>query len=179
MEVLTELPDERLVEDALQGKLDSFMELCRRHYPALVAVARGVLADRHLAEDAAQEALARACRRLPSLADRARFASWVSAICRNSALDMVRKAPRWQSLEERDVPEPAAEPDDRIEVIREAISHLPPEAREVIYLRYDVELSYEEIADALDLTVQAVNGRLRRAKAAIRAWLADKAGMET
>ncbi|GAH78369.1 unnamed protein product, partial [marine sediment metagenome] len=60
-------PDLTLVEAAMDGDADSFTELCRRHYPAMVAIAHSVLGDRHLAEDAAQQAFARAARRLPQL----------------------------------------------------------------------------------------------------------------
>ena len=45
-------PDLTLVERACDGDADSFTELCRRYYPAMVAIAHSVLGDRHLAEDA-------------------------------------------------------------------------------------------------------------------------------
>lgn len=56
-----------LVEAACNGDVDSFGELYRRRYAALVGVAYRVLSDRHLAEDAAQEAFAVACRDLEPL----------------------------------------------------------------------------------------------------------------
>ena len=172
---MANLPDKALVEATLRGDIGSFMELCERHYPALVAVANAVVHDRHLAEDAAQESLAKACSRLPSLSNPACFASWLATICRNQAHDMARRETRLESLGDRDVPARDPEPDDDIDVVREAIAGLPPESMEVIYLRYYAELSYERMSEVLGLSVQAINGRLRRAKQAIREYLTRKA----
>jgi hypothetical protein len=62
---MTNTEDGILVRQALQADPESFGQLCRRYYHPLVAVADSVLLDHHLAEDAAQEALAHACRQLP------------------------------------------------------------------------------------------------------------------
>ena len=66
-EMTHETPDNVLVAGAMAGNGDSFTELCRRYYPAMVAVAQAILGDRHLAEDAAQQALAKAARRQPAV----------------------------------------------------------------------------------------------------------------
>ncbi len=60
---MTDLEDQILVRRALEADPESFGELCRRYYRSLVAVADSVLLDHHLAEDAAQEALAAAYQR--------------------------------------------------------------------------------------------------------------------
>lgn len=172
---MADLPDERLVDGALRGNVDSFMELCRRHYPALVAVAHAVLHDGHLAEDAAQESLAKACRSLPNLTKPACFASWVTTICRNQALDLARRSDRVESLGERDIAAEAVEPESDSEAVRGAIAELPQEGREAVYLRYYAGLSYEQMCAVLGVSPQAVNGRLRRARQAIREYLERKA----
>ena len=59
--------DLTLVEQACHGDADSFTELCRRFYPAMVAIAHSVIGDRHLSEDAAQQAFAKAVRKLSQL----------------------------------------------------------------------------------------------------------------
>jgi RNA polymerase sigma-70 factor (ECF subfamily) len=64
---MTERPDRQLVELAQRGDGDSFTELCGRYYPAMVAIAHSVIGDRHLAEDAAQQAFAVAAVKLPEL----------------------------------------------------------------------------------------------------------------
>ncbi len=82
--------DLALVEAAMNGDSDGFAELCRRYYPAMVAIAHSVLGDRHAAEDAAQQAFAKAVRKLPQLKKKDKFAGWLAAICRNAAKDLVR-----------------------------------------------------------------------------------------
>ena len=78
-----------LIEAAASGDIESFGELCRRYYAAMAAIAYGVLSDHQLAEDAAQESFTRALVRIKSLKERAKFAPWLAAICRNVAKDMV------------------------------------------------------------------------------------------
>ena len=89
--------DQDLVRRALQADADSFGQLCKRYYPLLVAVADSILMDHHLAEDAAQEALAYACRQLPGLKKPELFGPWVAAICRNVAKDMLQDRQRQPS----------------------------------------------------------------------------------
>ncbi|MFH1717931.1 MAG: RNA polymerase sigma factor [Planctomycetota bacterium] len=91
---MADCEDKILVQRALQADPTSFGELCRRYYPSLVAVADSILLDHHLAEDAAQEALTEACRKLAELRKPERFGSWVAAICRNAARDMLRQLRR-------------------------------------------------------------------------------------
>jgi len=153
-----------LVEGAMAGDGDSFTELCRRYYPALVAIGHAILGDRHLAEDAAQQAFAKAALNLPGLRKTEQFGSWVAAICRNAAADVGRANRRFQSRQE--LPVEAAEPhrDDAGPAVRAALKQLEPQAREVIYLRFYDGLSYERISEVLGISEQAINGRLRRAK---------------
>jgi len=59
--------DSTLVQAAAGGDGDSFTELCSRYYPAMVAIAHSILGDRHLAEDSAQQAFAKAAVKLHQL----------------------------------------------------------------------------------------------------------------
>ena len=70
-------PDTATVKAAIKGDIDSFTQLARHYYPAMVAIAHSVLGDRDLAEDAAQEAFARAAVRLPQLRQKRKFAGWL------------------------------------------------------------------------------------------------------
>ncbi len=159
-----ETPDNVLVERAKAGNGDSFTELCRRYYPAMVAIAHAIVGDRHLAEDAAQQAFARAAMNLHRLREAGQFGSWLAAICRNAARDVVRANRR---LPDRQGPvAEVIEPqqDDAGPAVRAALDRLEPQAREVIYLRFYDGLSYERIGEVLGISEQAINGRLRRAK---------------
>ena len=160
-------PDTVLVKAAINGNADSFTELCRRNYPAMVAIAHSILGDRHLAEDAAQQAFAKAALKLPQLKKESRFAGWLAVICRNIAKDMARNVGAGLRVcPTDDLSTIAAESrdDDTAETVREAISKLSASAREVIFLRYYDGMSYEQISAVLGVSEQAINGRLRRAK---------------
>ena len=77
---MTDKSEEGLVEAAQNGRLDSFAALYERHYSSMVALAYSVLADRHLSEDAAQQAFAIACRNLPKLKSKDKFGTWLAGI---------------------------------------------------------------------------------------------------
>jgi len=172
---MTNAEDDILVRRALQADPESFGQLCRRYYSSLIAVADSILLDRHLAEDAAQEALAHACRQLPQLRKPERFGPWVAAICRNVAKDMVRDRMRqWGPGEDCRPQGPDPREDMPNEVLAEALQQLPQHLREVVFLRFYDGMSYEQIAGVLDVTPQSIDGRLRRAKKRIAALLKAK-----
>jgi RNA polymerase sigma-70 factor (ECF subfamily) len=168
---LTGKSDEELVLAASEGDLDSFLVLSHRYYPALVAVTRAILGDNHLCEDAVQEALAKACRKLNSLKSPSRFGAWLTAICRNEARSMLRRTPKAESLGNRDVPERTREEDPGVDLVRQAIGRLPVDARELLYLKYRNDLSYKAIAELLDTTPQSVHGRLQRARQSVKEYV--------
>jgi RNA polymerase sigma-70 factor (ECF subfamily) len=172
---MTDVEDHILVRRALQADPESFGELCGRYYPSLVAVADSVLLDHHLAEDAAQEALAEACRQLAKLKKPERFGPWVAAICRNVAKDMLREYRRQKEpVPDRPAPEADCPDDDRKALLEQALQQLPQPLREVIFLRFYNQMSYGQMAGVLGATQRTIDGRLRRAKKRIAAYLARK-----
>ena len=166
---LKEKADRVLVQAAMHGDLDSFGELCRRHYPAMVSIARAILHDWHLAEDASQEALAKVARNLKKLRNPDKFAGWLATTVRNAAKDMLRRQKPLGAIDDVDEMEVADTHSDNgdIEAVRQAIDLLPDEMRELIYLRYYDQMSYQEMSALLGISQQAINGRLRRGKKAI------------
>ena len=172
---MRDLEDQILVQRALQSEPESFGELCRRYYDSLVAIANSILLDHHLAEDAAQEALAAACRDLAKLKKPERFGPWVGAICRNMAKDMLRQFRKQQEPVGTDAGnEPDCEEDEREAILDQALQQLPQHLREVIFLRYYNEMSYEQMTKVLGATEQMIDGRLRRAKKKIAVYLKRK-----
>ena len=157
-------PDTILVEAAINGDPESFTELCRRYYPAMVAISHSLLGDRHLAEDAAQETFAKAAVKLPQLKQLDKFAGWLAAICRNEARDMARRGNVTQVNDEVLATAAKSDRDDSGEAVRQAMDKLSAPARELVFLRYYDGLSYERISGLLGISEQAINGRLRRAK---------------
>jgi RNA polymerase sigma-70 factor (ECF subfamily) len=175
---MTRLADQILVRRALDDDAGSLAELCQRYYPSLVAVARSILLDVHLAEDAAQEALAEACTGLRRLKDPRSFGPWVGSICRNVAKDMLRaRKKQCKATEGYAVREPAGS-DDRPEELARAVEALPQHLREVLFLRYHSEMTYQQMSSVLGLTPQAINGRLRRAKRRIAALMKSNGFVE-
>jgi len=153
-----------LVRAAQGGNIESFGRLCSRYYTPMVALAYSVLLDHHLAEDAVQEAYARALTNLPKLRRAEKFAPWLAQICRNIAIDLVRKAAR-DAGSEQIVPAARGQDDDSdCHAVRQAIGRLPAPDRELIVLKYYDGLSYEQISAVLGISGPAVNGRLTRAK---------------
>lgn len=160
-----------LVNAAQAGDLDSFGELGRRYFNVLRAIAYSVLSDHHLAEDAAQESLAKALVHLVKLKRPERFGPWLGRICRNVAHDMVPRKTDQPLIE--DSPEAVVRDPEgpQHEAVNRALSRLAPAARELITLRYYNNCSYEQIAAVTGLSRPAINGRLTRAKRLIAKYL--------
>ncbi|TKJ35411.1 MAG: hypothetical protein CEE38_14645 [Planctomycetes bacterium B3_Pla] len=138
----------------------------------MVALAYSMLADRDLAEDAAQEVFAIACRDIGSLKSKERFAAWLASICRNISRQMLRAG---KSREVAPDNEPAIvrrdDMEDRREGIRRAVWSLRVPERELIVMRYFDGFSQAQISEVLNISSQAVNGRLVRAKRKIAKYL--------
>ncbi len=164
-------PDSVLVEQAAKGDGESFTELCRRYYGAMVAIGHAIIRDRHLAEDAAQQAFAKAAANLPKLRRADQFGPWLAAICRNEAKDLARALRESPMGDEPTVAEGLPDSDESDKIVREALGRLPAEAKEVIYLRFYDGLSYDRISTILGISEQAINGRLRRAKKRLAQYL--------
>ena len=162
----------QLVEAAQNGHLESFSTLYERYHSSMVALAYSMLSDRDLAEDAAQEVFAIACRDIGSLKSKERFAAWLAGICRNISRQML-KAGKSRGV----VPDNNStvvrrdDTDDRREAIRRAVWSLRESERELIVMRYFDGFSQVQISKVLDISSQAVNGRLVRAKRKIAKYL--------
>ena len=168
----------QLVEAAQNGHLESFGALYQRYHSSMVALAYSMLADRDIAEDAAQEVFAIACRDMRTLKNKERFAAWLAGICRNVSRQMLRTKsikpvtgwqPQAQSSPE--LAERIGAGSERHETIRRAVWNLRQSEREVIVLRYFDGFSQARISQVLGLSPQAVNGRLVRAKRKIAQYL--------
>ena len=173
------LTDGDLVSRAQSGQLDAFEELVRRHRLATYRVALRMLGDESDAEDATQDAFVQAWRNLGGFRADAAFSTWMYRIVTNRCLNMVRARRRTEPLPD-DREAPASRPDRiaearwQVEDLKLAILRLTPEQRAPLVLRELQGCSYEEIAQALDLSISAVKSRLHRARlellAAMGSW---------
>jgi RNA polymerase sigma-70 factor (ECF subfamily) len=162
----------QLVEAAQNGHLESFGALYERYHSSMVALAYSMLADMEMAEDAAQEVFAVACRDIESLKSKDRFAAWLAGICRNVSRQMLKaNRTRPTALSNEQPARSDGKCDDRQETIRRAVWSLREAERELIILRYFDGFSQARISEVLGLSPQAVNGRLTRAKRKIAKYL--------
>jgi RNA polymerase sigma-70 factor (ECF subfamily) len=173
-----------LVELAMRGDREAFGVLASRSLPRLVGAAGLILGSHDPAEDAAQDALVRAWRDLPSLKDPDRFDAWLYRVLVRACHDQLRRAAREgagspRRIESHDtVPDHATTLGDR-DAIESGLRRLTVEQRTVLVLRFYLDLSHAEIAAAVQLPVGTVKSRLSRALSSLHAALAadDRAGV--
>jgi RNA polymerase sigma-70 factor (ECF subfamily) len=163
------ISDADAVGQVLQGSLDSFATLVRRHTQSVHATAFAFTGAREDAEDITQEAFLRAYQTLDSLRDPARFAAWVVQIARNMAINLSRKRQRERSapMAEQAAPVTPAAASSRAEtreILRRHIESMEPQAREVLLMHYYAGHSTGDIAELLEITRHAAKKRLERAR---------------
>ena len=164
--------DAILVERTLAGDRSAFEALIATHLRRAQALARVVVRDAAAVDDVVQESFIRVYDRLGSLSEPAHFPTWLGTIVRNEAVSWLRRhARRGQSLENLDLaaPEPAtdSEADVRLLRLRAAMTGLAPAYREILALKYEADLDYQQIAETLGLSVANVEKRLYRARQAL------------
>jgi RNA polymerase sigma-70 factor, ECF subfamily len=154
--------DERArVRGAQEGSVSDLEALFRAHWPRAFRAAYLVAHDAAAAEDIAQESFLAAIRSLDRFDRRRPFGPWLHRIVVNRAIDWTRARKLRGEVELSESIATAPEPSEPDET-RAALVRLPPEQRAVIVMRYVLELTPGEIAEALDLPRGTVNSRLRR-----------------
>jgi RNA polymerase sigma-70 factor (ECF subfamily) len=155
--------DERArVRGAQRGSASDIEALFRMHWPRAHRAAFLVTHDAQAAEDIAQESFLAAIRALDSFDRRRPFGPWLHRIVVNRAIDWAR-ARKLRSEVELTEHVPAPDPEAGLgEETITALARLAPEHRAVVVMRYLLEFTPGEIAEALDLPRGTVNSRLRR-----------------
>lgn len=179
--------DSLLVRRVRAGDLSAFEILVRRYERRVYSLAIRYCGDREDARDLTQETFVRAFRALDSFRGDAAFSTWLHRIAVNVCLDELRRRrtrPQVHLDEPLQTDDGAAErqvaagdpgPQQHVEqrelgeVIRREIAALPAEYAAVVVLRDLQDLSYEEIAQALGISLGTVKSRLHRGRAALRA----------
>ncbi|MFH1743109.1 MAG: sigma-70 family RNA polymerase sigma factor [bacterium] len=171
--------DGDLVRETLSGRTEAFRELVERYSGMVYNVAYGMLTDQEETKDAVQEIFYRAFRGLAGFRTEYPFSVWLKRIAVNYLLD-VRKKKRLRTVSiddpgKEDLPPreiPAKEPtvlenlveNQRENLVRRTVAHLPAKYRIVIVLRHFEEMTYEEIAETLGCPLGTVMTRLHRAR---------------
>jgi RNA polymerase sigma-70 factor (ECF subfamily) len=174
-----------LVAAAKSGDAAAFEELVNRYERKIFRLTMNITRNREDAEDAMQDAFMKAYSHLNNFQEDSRFYTWLVRIAANEALMRLRKRrPNQVSLDEpvegeddlmpREIQDWGPSPEQRLaqsemhEILDQVIDQLDPDFRTVFVLRDIEELSTEETAAALGISVPAVKSRLLRARLKLR-----------
>ena len=181
--------DRLLVQRLLAGDQVALRRFFDEYFDRLYRFAYARLrGDATLAEDAAQNTMARALRGLAGFRGESGLFSWLATICRNEIADLVEKSARASahtvSLDAegsgRDAALAVASPDaaekalagaDRLKLIRQVLDELPGRYGEMLELKYIEEWDVERIARRVGLSFEAAQSQLQRARLAFRSAL--------
>jgi len=178
------LSDAELVEIVLSGKQDAFAVLVERYKDAVQNLAYRMLSNVTEAEDVTQEVFVRAYTQLITYKPLHKFSTWLLSIASHLAIDQLRRR-RFLALPLEDVPflewitdlgagpEQSALAGEQQDEIQAYLQRLHSKYRSVIVLRYWYDLSYEEIATALNLTQPLVKARLHRARELLARYMKE------
>ena len=164
--------DEVIVERALTGDAEAFGEIVRRWERRIFALTYGMLGREEDARDATQETFLAAFRNLRGFRGEAKVSSWLHRIAVNQCISRQRRSKvRSESTLDDETglnfttpvsysPVHVAEGRQETLAVRRAINSLPIELRQVVVMKEFEELTFREIADALDLPLSTVKSRL-------------------
>ena len=175
-----------LIAQARTGNARAFSDLLERYERKIFRLAQHITQNREDAEDVLQETFLKAYEHLDQFQGNSKFYTWIVRIAVNQALMKLRKrkTDRTVSIDEgidtgediviREIaawdenPEQRYSRDEMNEILSNAVESLAPAYRTVFVLRDVEELSTEETAEALDLSIPAVKSRLLRARLQLR-----------
>lgn len=183
--------DRGLVTAALGGDEAAYARLVGKYQEPLRRHVGRMVRDRQQVHDLVQEAFVKAFGSLESYSPAYAFSTWLYRITTNHTIDHIRKRklPTFsidKPIQTRDGelqmdlpdttyrPDRAVVADQRNAILREAIEGLPPKYHRVIVMRHQQEMSYEEIADDLDLPLGTVKAHIFRARALLNKALRDR-----
>jgi len=164
--------DEIIVERALSGDADAFGEIVRRWERRIFALTYGILGREEDARDATQETFLAAFRNLRGFRGEARVSSWLHRIAVNQCITRQRRAKvrNESALEDspatelavtvEESPAKVVEGRQRTVAVRRALNGLPLELRQIVVMKEFEELTFREIAEALELPLSTVKSRL-------------------
>jgi len=181
--MLTNLTDEQLVEIALDENPDAFGEIVKRWERKIFALCFGMLNREDEAKDAAQETFIAAFRNLNNFRGDAKVSSWLHRIAINQCLTTKRRTKsRSESFIDDDEnsnekifvaparisPSRTTEQNERLKFVRQAVQSLPSDLRQVIVMKEFEDMTFQEIADTLELPLSTVKSRLYTALKQLR-----------
>lgn len=175
------MQDELLIRRAQRGDADAFEQLLLEHQKNVYNLCYRMAGNPDDAMNLSQETFLRAWRCLDQYQFASAFSTWLYRLCSNICIDFLRRRRRQQTVpltfEDADgeeqtyaVPDAQPLPEEQVElkltreILQAAMTQLLPEHRAVLQLRVVNEMSYEQIADVLDIQIGTVKSRLSRAR---------------
>lgn len=172
------IKDSEIIQKILSGQREAYADLVLKYQVRVLQLCTSLLPNPADAEDAAQEIFLKAYRSLDQFRGAAAFSTWIYRIATNHCLDLLREQSRhrtesWEELVTREgerlnrLLSAPTNPVLRLEeadLIEQVLSCLPPEHRIVLILREVQGLSYQEIAEVLNCSLESIRARLRRAR---------------
>jgi RNA polymerase sigma-70 factor (ECF subfamily) len=181
---MVDLVDHDLVESARRGDRDAFAILVRTHGDRLFGIARRILRDVDLADEAVQRTFVKVWQELPSLREADRFEGWLTRILVRHCYELSRAdGRRTVRLVSLDVVSESPTPDTsesfaRRDQLEAAFRRLPPDQRAILVLRHYIGLEPTEIAATLGVPAGTVRSRLHYAHRELRAAIDADARLE-
>ena len=181
-----EKQEQQWVEAARQGDQTAFEQLVHLYEKRVLALTTRMCKNPADAEEAAQEAFLSAWQGLPFFRGDASFSTWLYRLASNACVDLLRREGRRQSAAgpslndeevQLEVPDTAPSPQEQAErselrqQIEAGLQALTPDHRQVLLLREMHQLSYDEIAQTLDVDVGTVKSRINRGRKQLRNFL--------
>jgi RNA polymerase sigma-70 factor, ECF subfamily len=180
-DVVSDDPDFEIVVRVKNGDTDAFEELVRKHGRRVYRSLIGILGTPEEAEDALQDAFLKAFQHLPNFEARSRFSTWLVRIAINTGLQRLRGRKDFDSLDEEseqfkprsiqawtDSPEDYYSREELRKLVEQEVMKLPLKYRMALMLRDLEELSTEEAAASLGLTVPGLKARVLRGRLMLR-----------
>ncbi len=183
--------DVRLMGLVAGGDTSAFEKVVERHQALVAGTAARMLGSNSDVEDIAQQVFIRVWKSARRYVPRAKFTTWLLKITRNLVFNELRRAKRRAQIplqsdpdaeeiqlkdETNSAPDASLLEDELQQAIEEAIMQLPESQRMALVLRRYEQLSYEQIAGVLDLSVPAVKSVLFRARTELRSRLSKYLG---
>src|ERR1700730_65096 len=174
-----EQPDPDLLRRAQRGDERAFEVILRAYETPIFNYVYRIVGDRSLAEDLTQEVFVRVSQALPRFSLRCKFTTWLFQVTKNRVLDELRAKERRPqgivTIEDAPHLEVVDQPIERLETIEHvwlAVRELNPDLKMALLLRDVAGLPYNEIADALEITLATVKWRVFKARGDVQLALA-------
>lgn len=183
------ISDQQLIREYLEGNHSSLEVIINRHKRRIFGYILLIVKDKYLAEDIFQDTFIKVINKLRSgnYNEEGKFLQWVMRIAHNLTIDHFRKTKRIpviQNSDEYDIFDTIKVFDENIEDtmitkqihedVRKLVEYLPPEQKEVLMMRHFYEMSFKDIAEHTEVSINTALGRMRYALINLRKLIDEK-----